>query len=133
LLLGLVHGGAVHDWAQRVIECDDNPPAAFFEVITINPTDLSALRNALWPLVIEPDPRAVLESLFARLNVDLAAGRRLVGDTITILRQMRSMLRLPSDLYEGLNAAIIAQARGGQDDAVVRWLGQFASRGDPGK
>jgi hypothetical protein len=126
LLLGLVDGGTVHDWAQGVIERDSNPPAALFELITIDPTDLSALRNALWPLVIEPDPISVLRSLFARLNVDLTTARRGMGNTITVLRQMRGMLRLPADIYAGLNAALVAQAREGRDDAIARWLEQFA-------
>jgi hypothetical protein len=132
LLLGLVDGAAVHDWAQHVIEKDGHPSAAFFEVISADPADLSALRQALWPLVIEPDPPRVLRSLFAQLGSDLTEGRRGITDTIAILRQMRSMLRLPADMYEGLNAAVVAHAREGQDDAVARWLEPFADSVDGG-
>jgi hypothetical protein len=128
LLLGLADGHAVHEWAQRVISCDPNPPAAFFELISADPADLTALRHALWPLVIVPDPPAVLEQLFARLRIDLETGRRGMVDTITILRQMRSMLRLPPDMYAELNAAFVAQAREGQHDAIARWLQRFAER-----
>jgi hypothetical protein len=131
LLLGLIDGIAVHQWAHYVIEHDASPPAAFFELISIDPMDLSALRKALWPLVIEPDPPAVLRSLLGRLGHDLTAGHRGVTDTITVLRQMRSMLRLPPDIYAELNAALVAQVRDGQDEAIVRWLQQFADSAEP--
>jgi hypothetical protein len=132
LLLGLVDGAVVRQWAQAVIEHETNPSAAFFDLVSVDPADLSALRNALWPLVIEPEPPTVLRSLFARLAADLTAGPRGITDTITILRQMRSLLRLPPDIYAGLNAAFVAQSREGQDDAIVRWLQQFADGTAPG-
>lgn len=133
LLLGLVDGVTVHDWTQRAIERDANPPAAFFELTSIDPMDLSAMRSALWPLVIEPDPPGVLQRLFTQLHADLTAGRRGITDTITILRQMRSLLRLPPDIYAALNAAFVAHAREGREDAIARWLRQHGVDGvDPG-
>lgn len=127
LLLGLVDGATVRDWAQHVIERQTDVPAALFELISIDTTDLTALRHALWPLVIEPDPPAVLRSILARLGADLQGGHRSLEDTIFVLRLMRSLLRLPPDLYEALNAALVAQAREGHHEAIVRWLHGFVA------
>jgi hypothetical protein len=127
LLLGLIRGEAVHQWAEQVIEQDPEPPHAFFEVASVPPTDLSALRGALWPLVTEPDPSVVLEAVLGLLHEDLASGRRGFTDTLTVLRQMRSMLRLPPDIYASLNAALVASVTEGAGRLpIVRWLEQFA-------
>ena len=130
LLLGLVDGGTVHDWAQRVIESRANVPTAFFELISIDPADLSAQRHALWPLVIEPDPPSVLRSILVRVGADLQDRRRSLEDTIIVLRLMRGLLRLPPDLYAGLNAALVAQASEGHHDVIVGWLRGFVASSD---
>ena len=130
LLLGLVRGEIVHHWAEEVIEHDPVPPQAVFEVVSVQQTDLSALRDALWPLVIEPDPAVVLEAIFGVLHQDLASGRRGITDTLTILRQTRSMLKLPAPMYAALNSALVAHAaEGPQAGAVDCWLQQFAQSG----
>jgi hypothetical protein len=127
LLLGLIRGEAVHQWAEQVIEQDPEPPHAFFEVASVRPTDLSAMRDALLPLVTEPDPSVVLEAVLGLLHEDLASGRRGFPDTLTVLRQMRSMLRLPPDMYASLNAALVASVtEGARGLPIVRWLQQFA-------
>jgi hypothetical protein len=127
LLLGLVRGEVVHRWAQDVIEREREPPHAFIDIMSVPPTDLSALRHALWPLVVEPDPPAVLEAMYALLRADLASGRRGLADTVTVLRQMRSMLRLPAAMYADLNAVLVAHsAAGSGTDTIAAWLQQFA-------
>ena len=130
LLLGLTRGEIVHRWAEQVIEKDPEPPHALFEVASVPHTDLSALRDALWPLVAEPEPSIVLEAVLGLLHEDLASGRRGLEDTVTILRQMRGMLRLPPDLYTGLNAAFVDAATGSAGRLpIIRWLDQFARSG----
>jgi hypothetical protein len=127
LLLGLIRGEAVHQWAEQVIELDPERPHAFFEVASAPSTDLSALRDALWPLVAEPEPSVVLEAVLGLLHEDLASGRREFTDTLTILRQMRSMLRLPPDIYDGLNAALVASVtESARGLPIVQWLQRFA-------
>ena len=127
LLLGLIRGEAVHQWAEQVIEQDPAPPTAFFEVVSAQPADLSAVRDALWPLVAEPGPSVVLEAVLRLLHEDLTSGRRGYPDTLTILRQMRSMLRLPSDLYASLNAALVASVtESTRGLTIAEWLQQFA-------
>jgi hypothetical protein len=127
LLLGLVRGDVVHCWAEEAIEREPEPPRELIEVVSVSPTDLSTLRHALWPLVAEPEPLEVLRALFGLLQADLSSGRRGLMDTLTILRQMRSMLRLPAPIYAELNAALVAYAASGrQDGVIVEWLAKFA-------
>jgi hypothetical protein len=130
LLLGIIPGHAVQRWAVHVIEHEPEPPSAFFEVALVPSGDLSGLRDALWPLVVEPDPPTVLEAILGLLHADLSSGRRGLNDTITILRQMRSMLRLPAGIYAALNAALVAHAaESAHRTAIAEWLQQFAASG----
>jgi hypothetical protein len=124
LLLGILPGSQVHRWAERIIERAPTPPEGFLDVISAGPNDLSALRAALWPLAVEPEPPSVLRAMFALLHADLESGRRSLSDTITVLRQMRSMLRLPSTLYAELNAVLVEQVS--IHTSVPRWLALFS-------
>ncbi len=130
LLLGLVRDDRVHAWAERVIELEPEPPPAFFEIVSVAPGDLSGLRHALWPLVIDPEPAVVLDALFAAVHSDLTNGRRGLADTLTVLRQMRSMLKLPVPVYAGLNAALVAHADNPQGAVISSWLRSFAPSHD---
>ena len=127
LLLGLVQGEEVHRWAERIIEQEPTPPHELFDLVSIPSTDLSALRYGLWSLAIQPEPPEVLREMFGLLYADLIGGRRAVEDTVTVLRQMRSMLRLPAPIYADLNAALVShgltKATGG---TIAAWLEQFA-------
>ena len=125
LLLGLVQGEEVHRWGERMVERDPEPPQAILEVISTSPGDLSELRHGLWPLALETEPGAVLRAMFALLYADLESGKRGMTDTVTVLRQMRSMLRLPAALYEELNSELVKQAT---DSATIQhWLRGFAN------
>ena len=63
LLLGLVDEGVVHRWSEQAIERESRPPESFFDIVSVNAGDLSGLRNALWPLVTDPEPVLVIELL----------------------------------------------------------------------
>jgi hypothetical protein len=73
--------------------------------------------------IIEKDPTPPHELL----DLVLHGGRRSAEDTVTVLRQMRSMLRLPAPMYSDLNEALVAhgsaKATGG---TIGAWLEQFA-------
>ena len=71
LLLGLVRGDVVHRWAEQAIDREPEPLPELIEIVSAPSTDLSALRHALWPVVIEPVPRVVFEALFGLLHADL--------------------------------------------------------------
>jgi hypothetical protein len=124
LLLGLIRGDVVHRWAEQAIAREPEPAPELIEIVSAPSTDLSALRHALWPLVMEPAPRAVFEAVFGLLHADLASGRRSVSDSLTVLRQMRSMLRLPPTMYAELNSMLVAYANG-RAEAIAEWLEQF--------
>lgn len=127
LLLGLIKGEDVHGWAEAIIQRDPTPPQELLELVLTAPTDLSALRHGLWPLVVEPEPPEVLAAIFGLLRSDLTSGRHTVEETVMILRQMRSMLRLPAPTYSDLNEALVshglARDTGG---TIAAWLEQFA-------
>ena len=127
LLLGLVSGQDVHRWADAIIEREAQPPMPLVDLAALPASDLTELRHALWPLAINPDPRPVIESLLGRIHADLASGRRGLDDTLTILRQLRSMVRTPADLYADLNAALVAHAGNADGARLARWLERFAA------
>lgn len=130
LLLGLLPGEDVHRWAESVIACEVEPAHQILELALVPSADLSGLRHGLWPLSIEPEPKAVLEAMLALLHADLEAGRRTLRDTLTVLRQMRSMLRLPSGLYEDLNRVLVDhETIGVAASPIPDWLRQFAAAG----
>lgn len=101
LLLGIVRGDEVHRWAEQIIAPDGQPPMALIEA-------------------------AVLEAVLGRLHADLVAGRRGLPDTVAIIRQLRSMVRVPSGLYAELNDALVGQSAHPEDAAFLRWLERFA-------
>jgi len=72
LLLGLIRGDVVHRWAEQAIGREPEPLPELIEIVSAPPTDLSALRHALWPLVLEPAPRVVVEAVFGLIHADLA-------------------------------------------------------------
>ena len=81
-------------------------------------------------LIVEPVPQVVFEALFGLMHSDLATGRRGVTDTLTILRQIRSMLRLPPPMYAELNATLVEYVDG-RAAAIAEWLEQFAQSASP--
>lgn len=127
LLLGVVRGDEVHRWAESVIAREADPPPALIDLALVDQDDLSELRHALWPLCVDPEPEVVLEAVLALLHRDLEAGRRDLTTTVMILRQMRSMLRLPRELYKSLNAVLVDHASIGVTvSPVPAWLERFA-------
>jgi hypothetical protein len=114
-------------WAEEVIEYDEAPPAAFFDLVSVPAADLSELRHALFPLVVEPPGEPALRAVLNLVRTDLIERRRNLEDTMTVLRQMRSMLTLPPVMYASLNDAFVAHAaETGASTALVGWLDRFA-------
>jgi len=124
LLLGLVPGADVHRWAEQAIEHRRQPHDALFDIVSVPADDLTGLRNALWPLAIDPEPAAVLHRIFDLLHEDMRTHRREPADILTILRQMRSMLRLPPAIYANLNAMLVEYAKDHDAARVMQFLSQ---------
>ena len=135
LLLGLLKGEAVLEWAHDVIEHEASPPTGFLELAMIPAFDLSALRHALWPLGIDPEPPNVVRAVLGLIAADAASGRRTIPDTVTVLRQLRSLVSLPPELSETIgvlvNTHMLAIAGLGDrpaksEDTIAQWLTQFS-------
>jgi hypothetical protein len=127
LLLGLIRGDVVHEWAERVIAEEPKPPAPFIDLVAVPVDDLSEMRHALWPLVVDPPPQEVLHAVLGLIHDDFAQGRRGVADTLTVLRQMRSLLKLPDSLYADLNDALVEHSAQPDGQVISRWLMKFAA------
>jgi hypothetical protein len=136
LLLGLVKGETVVAWSDAVIARDPDAPAAFVEISSTAPADLSGLRDALFPLC---DPRevpspAVVRAVLGQVSRDLTVGRRSFNDTMTVLSQVRKFLRVDPATNDALRrlAVDLWQARhnpGGELASAERrvrdWLRQY--------
>jgi len=106
LLLGITKGAAVVEWADAQLLALADSPSALTDVSLTDPHDLTALRLALAPLAIDPEPRAIIEQILREVAADLLGERRSTSDTASVLRQMRSMLRVPLDIDASLDELI---------------------------
>ena len=135
LLLGLVSGDVVIAWADSIIASDSDAPQSLLDLAMIPPGDLSELRHALFPVAAPTESLATIRALFDRARAELESGQRSPLDTITVLRQARSFLKLPTNMHDEVallqNDHMLATAGviGSTDAVVVRlhtWLAQFA-------
>ena len=133
LLVGLVRGEEVIAWADEVIAADAPAPAAFIDIATTAPSDLTVLRHRLLMATDEHESPAVVGSLLGVVNRDLASGRRTLPDTMTVLKQLRAFIRVDRALNEqlktlGVDVALAAPGSPQRADAEQRvrgWLHQF--------
>jgi hypothetical protein len=135
LLLGLIRGGEVIRWADSVL-AEDQPPAAFADIATTPPDDLTLLRERLFAVSGDQVPSAVVRRLLGVAYGDLASGRRSFSDTMTVLKQMRAFIALDRDrdLNEQLKTLGVAVAvtvpdspeRAAAERHVRDWLQQHA-------
>lgn len=134
LMLGLTSGEVVIAWADGVIHDDPAPPLVVLEAALVEPSNLSALRQALQPLAGDQSTEAVLRELLAVVQRDLMEGRRDLHGTIRVLSLMRRALTLPDDWHWAIDtleddhmlasAGVTGNEAGSRAD-VERWLGQF--------
>lgn len=135
LLLGLTTGDRVVRWADSVIMHDHDAPGGFMQLSLVPAEDLSELRHALFPLAARDESPLIIPALFDRVRADLIDGKRNVKDSLTVLQQARSLLKVPAapaeELISLFNAHMLATAQVTGDipeiEARVRtWLEQFA-------
>ena len=134
LLLGLTSGDAVIAWADDIIANDHENAAPFLDLSMIPPHDLSELRHALEHIATRTDSLGLLRALFDIARREELIGKRSAGDTITVLRQARSFLKLPDEYSLEIqkldNDHMLARAGIEQDVTDVErrvrvWLAQF--------
>jgi hypothetical protein len=116
LLLGLVRGDVVVQWADDVIAGASHVPAAFIEIASTRPDDVTALRLALLGVCDERESPAVVRAVLAEVGRDLSSGRRGFADTMTVLKQVRQLLRVEPAVNDQLKAFAVELAHV-QDDA----------------
>lgn len=135
LLLGLTTGKHVLEWADAVIMSDSDAPGGFVQLSLVPADDLSELRHELFPLAARVESPLIIPALFDRVRGDLEVGKRNVKDSLTVLEQARSLMKVPAPLSDELvalfNAHMLATAHVTGDifeiEGRVRvWLEQFA-------
>ena len=134
LLLGLTSGKDILAWADHVIMQDGDAPSGFVELSLIPADDLSELRHALQPMAARVESPLILPALIDRIRTDFDAGTRSARDSLTVLAQLRSFMKVPAELSEEIatlvNAHMLATARvtGDIPQLEIRlreWLNQF--------
>lgn len=134
LLLGLTTGDAVIMWADDIIARDAEGASALLDLAMIPPHDLSELRHALEPISARTDSPEMIRALFDIARRNLADGQRSAKDTITVLSQARSFLKLPDDYSVAIQTfandhmLAVAGMRGDVAEVgsrVSEWLAQF--------
>jgi hypothetical protein len=135
LLLGLVRGERVVQWADEEITRSTTPLPLFVELATTAPDDLTTMRQVLFGLSGEHPPVEVIQAVLGLIGQHLASGGRSITDTVTVLGQLRGMVRLPPDLVDDLRRFELESMRTARtgDSAtleamVSRWTAPFIGR-----
>jgi len=134
LLLGLIRGDRVVAWADAALATDDSPTAALAEIATTPADDLTMLRQRLLVVGREKEPEAVVRALAGLVHRDLASGLRTIGDTMTVLKQLRAFVAVGPVLNEqiktlGVDVAISppnTPERAAAEERVRTWLALHA-------
>ena len=103
LLLGLEREADVIEWAEQALAHDSARSTAFADLV-LAPAELSALREALWPLARDVDASRTLGAVMAGLALAGAQGRL---DAPTLLRSLtlaRHEFRISGEILEGIRA-----------------------------
>jgi hypothetical protein len=134
MLLGLIRGGEVIGWADEVIARDAGAPAALAEIATTPAGDLTRLRQLLHEAGGATESSEVVRGLIGLIQRDLVSGRRALGDTMTVLKQLRAFVKVDRDLNEQLKTLGVdvfiappdSPARTAAEQRVRDWLQQHA-------
>jgi len=130
LLLGLIRGERVVAWADAVISNDTAASAAFIDISTCPPDDLTELRQRLLLIGPEKETDTLVRALAGLVHRDLASGRRTIGDTMTVLKQLRAFVGVSAALNDQLKTLGVDVAMSQPDtreraeayDRVRAWL-----------
>jgi hypothetical protein len=139
LLVGLVHEADVPGWALDAIQVTTEPAVTSLlaEIVSV-PVELSAMREALYPLAKAVAPHRVGDALLMALAIDNVTTERSMADRLHILEQIRHEGRLNKDrawvIKDFSMRALLAS--GGVPEAVIpglaevtRWLDVASGEG----
>jgi hypothetical protein len=132
LLLGLIRGDLVIAWADEVLASDGGAPPAFSDIATTPADDLTQLRQRLLLVGSERESDAVVRAITGLVHRDLASGRRTMGDTMTVLKQLRAFIKVTPALNDrlktlGVDVAVTTPGSHERADAEARvrdWLAE---------
>ncbi|NLD98646.1 MAG: hypothetical protein GX640_02125 [Fibrobacter sp.] len=134
LLLGLLPGKKVIEWAEGVIASDSDIPQPFYDLVMIPSWDITSLRYALLEICSEAVSSEVLNAILSLVYNDFNTKKRSFNDTMTVLHQIRQFIKTESSLSEKLIAFECeyeeAKHNGTIDLFQMKindWLGQFSS------
>jgi hypothetical protein len=138
LLLGLLRGERVVQWADAEIARSATPLPLFVELATTSPDDLTTMRQVLFGLSGENPSVEVIQAVLGLIGQHLASCRRSVTDTVTVLGQLRGLVRLPPDLVDDLRRFELESMRTARtgdaaplEAMVSRWFEPFTGREGP--
>jgi len=95
LLVGVMHERDVHDWAESLLHTEPDLETRLSDILS-TPVELSAMREALWPLAKDVDPRRVGMALLAAMHLEGSA--RPPETRVRMLGQIRADFKLPQDI-----------------------------------
>jgi len=95
LLIGLMHERDAHDWAESLIHAEPDLQSTLAEILT-TPVELSAMREALYPLAKDVDPRRVGMALLTAMHREGPA--RPSDARVRMLGQIRADFTLPPEI-----------------------------------
>jgi len=131
LLVGLIHERDVHDWAESLLH-DPEFETAMVEIVS-TPVELSAMREALYPLAKAVEPRRLGMALLTAMHLE---GAKRPADTrVRMLGQIRVECRLPPDIAAAIKkfenrqmfaAASVTTVTAPTADEVTAFLGNIA-------
>jgi hypothetical protein len=94
---------------------------------------VTALRHALLQVCDEKESDEVVRRILGAIDGDLTSGRRSYKDTLLVLRQMRSFLKLPPVVDDQIRGFMVdsyaakADERAIVESRVREWLTQHAA------
>lgn len=134
LLLGLLPGALVVEWADTIIANSPNAPQALMDIVTISPTDITALRDALLGVCTDVIHEHVLRGILGLVQSDFESAKRNFHDSVTVLTQIRQFLKPAPAIAEQLRSFemqyFMAQHDGNHlfvQESILNWLNQFKS------
>jgi hypothetical protein len=139
LLVGLLHERDAHDWAEALIQAEPDLQEVLADIL-MTPVELSAMREALWPLAKDVDPRRVGMALLAGMARDRT--ERPADARVRMLGQIRESFPMPKEIGAAIKsfenrrmfaAAGVETVKSPATEELAAFLDRFghADAGDP--
>jgi hypothetical protein len=130
LLLGIIPGGTVVSWADGLLEQHGSQEHVLIDISETSAWDISRLRELLLELCSETVTMQTVGLLLGIIRDDAHSGKRSIDDILTILTQMRRMIKIDFEIAETIKQFEILQESGTAGNTaiaeqVLQWLRQW--------